>query len=122
ATHRGARHPACLARRVDLAEPEREAAGDWRRRGRAAPVPLPPRLPGGAREREVRPAGAVRRVAARPPQDARPSPCARAVRAGVGCAVAVTLVNRAWFRVGSERHLRTSRTYGITTLSKRHVT
>jgi len=40
----------------------------------------------------------------------------------VGCAVAVTLVNRAWFRVGSERHLRTSRTYGITTLSKRHVT
>ena len=37
------------------------------------------------------------------------------------CAVAVTLVNRAWFRVGSERHLRTSRTYGITTLSKRHV-
>lgn len=38
------------------------------------------------------------------------------------CAVAVTLVNRAWFRVGSERHLRTSRTYGITTLSKRHVT
>jgi DNA topoisomerase-1 len=38
------------------------------------------------------------------------------------CAVAVTLVNRAWFRVGSERHLRASRTYGITTLSKRHVT
>jgi len=38
------------------------------------------------------------------------------------CAVAVTLVNRGWFRVGSERHLRTSRTYGITTLSKRHVT
>jgi DNA topoisomerase-1 len=37
------------------------------------------------------------------------------------CAVAVTLVNRAWFRVGSERHLRASRTYGITTLSKRHV-
>ena len=37
------------------------------------------------------------------------------------CAVAVTLVNQAWFRVGSERHLRASRTYGITTLSKRHV-
>lgn len=37
------------------------------------------------------------------------------------CAVAVTLVNRAWFRVGSEHHLRASRTYGITTLSKRHV-
>ncbi len=38
------------------------------------------------------------------------------------CAIAVTLVNRAWFRVGSERHLRTGRTYGITTLFKRHVT
>jgi DNA topoisomerase-1 len=37
-------------------------------------------------------------------------------------AVAVTLVNRGWFRVGSERHLRASRTYGITTLAKRHVT
>jgi DNA topoisomerase-1 len=37
------------------------------------------------------------------------------------CAVAVTLLERGWFRVGSERHLRTTRTYGITTLSKRHV-
>jgi DNA topoisomerase IB len=37
------------------------------------------------------------------------------------CAVAVTLVNRGWFRVGSERSTRTSRTYGITTLTKRHV-
>jgi DNA topoisomerase-1 len=38
------------------------------------------------------------------------------------CALAVTLVNRAWFRVGSERYARASRTYGITTLTKRHVT
>ena len=38
------------------------------------------------------------------------------------CALAVTLVNHAWFRVGSDRHARTSRTYGITTLTKRHVT
>jgi DNA topoisomerase I len=37
------------------------------------------------------------------------------------CAVAVTLVNRGWFRVGSDRAARTSRTYGITTLTKRHV-
>lgn len=37
------------------------------------------------------------------------------------CAVAATLVNRAWFRSGSERSARTSRTYGITTLTKRHV-
>lgn len=38
------------------------------------------------------------------------------------CALAVTLINRAWFRVGSDRYARSSRTYGVTTLSKRHVT
>lgn len=37
------------------------------------------------------------------------------------CAIAVALVNKAWFRVGSERHARSSRTYGVTTLRKRHV-
>jgi DNA topoisomerase I len=37
------------------------------------------------------------------------------------CAIAVTLINRGWFRVGSERYARTTRTYGITTLTKRHV-
>jgi DNA topoisomerase-1 len=35
--------------------------------------------------------------------------------------VAVTLINRAWFRVGSERHARSARTYGVTTLYKSHV-
>lgn len=38
------------------------------------------------------------------------------------CALAVSVVNKAWFRVGSERHARSSRTYGVTTLRKRHVT
>jgi DNA topoisomerase-1 len=38
------------------------------------------------------------------------------------CALAVGLINKAWFRVGSDRHTRRSRTYGITTLTKRHVT
>jgi DNA topoisomerase I len=36
-------------------------------------------------------------------------------------AVAIRLINRAWFRVGSERSARESRTFGITTLTKRHV-
>jgi DNA topoisomerase-1 len=35
--------------------------------------------------------------------------------------IAVGLVNHGWFRVGSERHARATRTYGITTLTKRHV-
>ncbi len=37
------------------------------------------------------------------------------------CAIAIGVVNKAWFRVGSDRHARTSRTYGVTTLRKRHV-
>ncbi len=37
------------------------------------------------------------------------------------CALAVRLINLGWFRVGSDRYARTSRTYGITTLTKRHV-
>jgi DNA topoisomerase-1 len=36
-------------------------------------------------------------------------------------AIAVRLINLGWFRVGSERYARTSRTYGITTLTKQHV-
>jgi DNA topoisomerase-1 len=37
-------------------------------------------------------------------------------------AIALRLINLGWFRVGSERYVRESRTYGITTLTKRHVT
>src|SRR5437899_12088135 len=36
-------------------------------------------------------------------------------------AIATRLINRAWFRVGSERYARESSTFGITTLRKRHV-
>jgi DNA topoisomerase-1 len=38
------------------------------------------------------------------------------------CAIAVSLINLGWFRVGSERYARKYRTYGITTLLKSHVT
>jgi DNA topoisomerase-1 len=37
------------------------------------------------------------------------------------CAVAVRLINLAWFRVGADRYAKSSRTYGVTTLSRRHV-
>src|SRR2546423_8979513 len=36
-------------------------------------------------------------------------------------AIATRLINRGWFRVGSERYARDSQTYGITTLRKDHV-
>ena len=37
------------------------------------------------------------------------------------CAIALRLIDLGWFRVGSDRHTRTSGTYGVTTLRKRHV-
>jgi DNA topoisomerase-1 len=37
------------------------------------------------------------------------------------CAVAVRLINLGWFRVGSDRYAKSSRTFGVTTLGKRHV-
>jgi DNA topoisomerase-1 len=36
-------------------------------------------------------------------------------------AIALRLINRGWFRPGSERYAKESRTYGITTLRKGHV-
>src|SRR5579864_46998 len=36
-------------------------------------------------------------------------------------AIALRLINLGWFRVGSERHAKESGTYGITTLTRRHV-
>jgi DNA topoisomerase I len=36
-------------------------------------------------------------------------------------AVALRLINLGWLRVGSDRYVRESRTYGVTTLLKRHV-
>jgi DNA topoisomerase I len=37
-------------------------------------------------------------------------------------AIAVRLVNLGWFRVGGDRYAKNSRTFGITTLQKNHVT
>lgn len=37
------------------------------------------------------------------------------------CAIAVRLINLGWFRVGSDRYAKSSRTYGVTTLYKKHV-
>jgi DNA topoisomerase I len=37
------------------------------------------------------------------------------------CALAVRLINLGWFRVGEDRYVREHKTFGITTLRKRHV-
>ena len=36
-------------------------------------------------------------------------------------AVAVRLIDQTWFRPGSDRYVKESRTYGVTTLTRRHV-
>ena len=36
-------------------------------------------------------------------------------------AIAVRLITQTWFRPGSERYVRESRTYGVTTLTRRHI-
>ncbi|MDQ5820860.1 MAG: DNA topoisomerase IB [Actinomycetota bacterium] len=36
-------------------------------------------------------------------------------------AIAVRLINQTWFRPGSERYAKESRTYGVTTLTRRHI-
>ena len=36
-------------------------------------------------------------------------------------AIALRMINLGWFRVGSDRYAKTSRTFGITTLRKSHV-
>ena len=78
-------------------------------------------LPGRPGAGEVRPARAVRRAlpdlrktTARHVRREPSSPSGRS-------RTRRRSINRAWFRVGSERYARTSRTYGVTTLLKRHV-
>ena len=114
--------PARVDRRLDLAERVCGAAGDRCRRGGTTAVPLPPRLPGGPGAGEVRPARALRRAS---PRSSRRRSREHVRREPLTpewtLAHAVTLINRAWFRVGSEQYARTSRTYGVTTLLKRHV-
>ena len=117
-----ARHPARVAGRLDLAE-----------RLGAAPGHRASTPPAGASTSTTRRSGPRRNRRSSTGSSASASCCplfAKRVAADLElgpyardwvCAVAVTLVNRGWFRVGSERYARTGRTYGITTLTKRHV-
>ena len=98
-----------------------QAAGDRARRRRPAPVPVPPRV---SRRQEQAKYDKLVRFAERLPdlrQAMGEHMDARALRRERVCAVAVRLINIGWFRVGSDRYAKTSRTYGVTTLTKRHV-
>ena len=45
----------------------------------------------------------------------------RALTCDTTCAIALRLISESWFRPGSEKYTRENRSYGLTTLRKRHV-
>ena len=93
-----------------------------RRRGGAQAVPLPPGFPRPAGAGEVRQADPLRRAAAAAARGDGRAHGARGLPPERVAAIAVRLINLGWFRVGTERYAKESRTFGITTLRKRHVT
>ena len=99
---------------------EREAPGDRRRQGRAAPVPLPPRIPRAAGAGEVRQARPLRRAAAGPARWRWPStwtldPLRPRARLRGRRPADQPRRGSASARTGTRK---TSRTHGVTTLTQ----
>ena len=85
-------------------------------------VPLPPALARAPRRGEVRRHGRVRPRAARAAQAGRGRDLARDdLSAEHVLAVAVRLLDRGFFRIGSEDYAVQNETYGLATMKKRHV-
>ena len=104
--HPRARHPARVEGRVDLPVPERAPAGDGHRRRRPQAVPLPRGVAHPPRRREVRRDDALRPRAAEAARAGRGRPRRRrrsSTRERV-LACAVRLLDRGFFRVGTEEY------------------
>ena len=119
--HRGARDSAGVERRLDLAQADREAAGD-RRRCRRSPQYLyheDYRAAAGEAKfhKLVRFADALPAFREAMSEHIELEPMAPEWT----CAVAVRLINLGWFRVGDDRYVKAHKTFGITTLRKSHV-
>ena len=113
--------------------PRGRTSGSRRARGRSCRRPASTR-PGGsqylyhpeyrARQEQAKydEADPLRRAAARPARgDGRRTWSSTRAAVRAGRAIAVRLINLGWFRVGSDRYARESRTFGITTLREAHV-
>ena len=109
---------------MDLPVPERAPAGDRHRRRGAQAVPLPRRLADAPRQREVRRHGPLRARAAAGCAAASSATSATAPRSTGPCvlASAVRLLERGFFRIGSEEYAAENESYGLATLRKEHVT
>ena len=103
--------------------PQRAPAGDGHRRRGAQAVPLPRRLAYAPRQREVRGHGPLRPCAAEaaPPRRARPGRLHGARTGPCVLAAAVRLLERGFFRIGSEEYAAENESYGLATLRKEHV-
>ena len=121
-THRVARHPACMDRRVDLRQSARTPAGHGQ--GRAGPqaVSLSPGVDRRARLRTSSSRSRdFARVAAAHPARRRARPATTGVSKERVLARVVRLMDRAFIRVGGERYRRENGSFGATTLRNRHV-
>ena len=115
------RIPAGMAGRLDLAALRRQAAGDRNRRGRAPPIPVPDFRARQKQEKFDRLIRFARKLPELREQMTEHFELDSLAPERV-CAIAVRLINLGWFRVGSEEYARPYRSFGITTLHKRHVT
>ena len=118
--HPRAGHPAGLEGRLDLPVSERSPAGDGRRRRRPQAVPLPRRLAHPPRRGEVRRHDALRARRCRGcASRSRPTwrPRTQLTRERV-LACAVRLLDRGFFRIGTEEYTVTNESYGLATIRK----
>ena len=103
---------------LDLAEGGREAAGDRVDKAGRRQYLYHPEFRARQEQAKYDKLDAVRRGAARSAGDDGRAHDGRPVDRERVCAVAIRLINLAWFRVGSDRYAKTSRTYGVTTLTQ----
>ena len=125
--HPPPRRSAGVARRVRSPRSGRAAPGGWHRQPWAEAVPLPRALPRCTRGAQVRAPGAVRqalpRLRRRIARDLR----AKGTKSGGGLprdrvlAAMVRILDVTALRVGGEGYARANRSYGLTTLRRRHV-
>jgi DNA topoisomerase I len=110
-----------VAGRPDLAAADGQGPGDRIRQGRPASVHLPPDFRTAQEQAKY---DSLIRFGERLPE-LRAAMAEHMERDSLDrervSAIAVRLMNLGWFRPGSDRYARESRTFGITTLTKRHV-
>ena len=119
--HPRARHPARLAGRVDLPVPRRPHPGHRHRPGGPQAVPLPPALARAARPEKFDDMVGFARALPRLREHVATRLALDDLSASTCSPCAVRLLDRGFFRIGSEDYAVRNETYGLATMKKRHV-